>query len=827
MTEAEKQAFALYEEICATGNDRPYSANSMAEMMRKISEWRATNSALTALGRASAEVQLAFLDHCFEWLRAEAKDHSRFRICQAVTDAVQQVLTTVPKPLPNELAQRLLSEYRQDFSMTRLYFPFQQLLSVLTPDQVTGEIRTELRRIHLQFAPSPTGKVEEHFEKIRELLAELMYVEGEKQLDPGRGPWSQIVFNEIAEKDDITRAGWEGLLEHCRGLEQTVPGAKWKARARELLAVLGGAEVLTAMLRWLGLGPTPGEPPEARSPIEDSAYQKGTVWCVALKATPETAIALADFGIACLRKVPNLGAVSQKVGFACVQPLGAMECAEAVSQLTRLRARVKYTVARRLIEKSLQQAAERSGLSVDEIEDICVARYGLDEHGTREITLGDAKATLSLREDGGMAVAWHNADARLVKAAPAHIKKAFAKEVKEVAKLAKELEEAYTAQRVRLEATLMSVRKVPVQHWRQYFIGHPLLGFLGRRLIWVFSNSQGWEHSGLWSGKEMCDCQGKTLNLSAAQKVSLWHPLSSDAAEVQQWRERVFASRIRQPFRQAFREFYQVNHDERQNRGYSNRFAGIVMRQHQFASLCRERGWNYRLMGAGFDGGNVPNKKIDAWKMQVEFYVDLPPDRDPALGESGLGEQSGSGINLFISSDQVRFYREGKEIEVDDVPAIVYSEVMRDVDLFTSVCAVGDDEGWADQGERGIGLFTEKFEPGQESSIIALRADLLARIVPRTPIANRCKIAKVALEVKGQLGSYRIHLGWGSAVLLTESGPRWLQIPQKVLQAVELALQDVPLDLDYRSEMILRRAYVLANDWNIDSPELVKQLMPN
>ena len=63
-------------------------------------------------------------------------------------------------------------------------------------------------------------------------------------------------------------------------------------------------------------------------------------------------------------------------------------------------------------------------------------------------------------------------------------------------------------------------------------------------------------------------------------------------------------------------------------------------------------------------------------------------------------------------------------------------------------------------------------------------------------------------------------------MLLTESGPRWLQIPQKVLQAVELALQDVPLDLDYRSEMILRRAYVLANDWNIDSPELVKQLMP-
>jgi hypothetical protein len=64
---------------------------------------------------------------------------------------------------------------------------------------------------------------------------------------------------------------------------------------------------------------------------------------------------------------------------------------------------------------------------------------------------------------------------------------------------------------------------------------------------------------------------------------------------------------------------------------------------------------------------------------------------------------------------------------------------------------------------------------------------------------------------------------------MTESEKQALalyQIPQKLLAAVELALQDVPLELDYRSEMILRRAYVLANDWNINSPELIKQIMP-
>jgi hypothetical protein len=231
-------------------------------------------------------------------------------------------------------------------------------------------------------------------------------------------------------------------------------------------------------------------------------------------------------------------------------------------------------------------------------------------------------------------------------------------------------------------------------------------------------------------------------------------------------------------------------------------------------------------MGSGFDGGNVPNRKIDPWKMHVEFYVDLPADRHPTLHESGLGEQSGSGINLFITSDQVRFYREAKEIALDDVPAIVYSEVMRDVDLFTSVCALGDDEGWADQGERGIGLFTEKCDSDQQSALIALRAELLGRVLPRTPIADRCKIVKGVLEVRGQLGTYHIFLNWGIAMLMSESKPRWLRIPQKTLNAVQLELQDLPVELDHRTEMILRKAYVLANDWNIDSFDLIKQLMP-
>ena len=102
---------------------------------------------------------------------------------------------------------------------------------------------------------------------------------------------------------------------------------------------------------------------------------------------------------------------------------------------------------------------------------------------------------------------------------------------------------------------------------------------------------------------------------------------------------------------------------------------------------------------------------------------------------------------------------------------------------------------------------------------------MLSRVLPQTDIADRCKIVKTWLEVRGQLGTYRVELGWSGAALLTDSGMRPLKIPQKLLDAVPLDIGSLTIDLDYRTDSILRKAHVLANDWTIDSPELVRQLM--
>jgi hypothetical protein len=160
MTKDGKQALAIFEMICATSEDRPLWGTSVAQLMREMSLWKAKNPALAALRATRAGVQLAFLDQSFEWLRALTKADRNIRVCHTLPEAIQIALEVAPKPFPPELILKLLQQFRGEPSLARFYFPIGQFLLLLSREQVTEEIRAELRKLHLQFAPSPTGKID-------------------------------------------------------------------------------------------------------------------------------------------------------------------------------------------------------------------------------------------------------------------------------------------------------------------------------------------------------------------------------------------------------------------------------------------------------------------------------------------------------------------------------------------------------------------------------------------------------------------------------------------------------------------------------------------
>jgi hypothetical protein len=68
------------------------------------------------------------------------------------------------------------------------------------------------------------------------------------------------------------------------------------------------------------------------------------------------------------------------------------------------------------------------------------------------------------------------------------------------------------------------------------------------------------------------------------------HTKSERSSYVLAWRNWLEAHEVRQPFKQAHREIYLVTDAQRETAIYSNRFAAHIVRQHQFAALCQERG---------------------------------------------------------------------------------------------------------------------------------------------------------------------------------------------------------------------------------------------
>jgi hypothetical protein len=102
---------------------------------------------------------------------------------------------------------------------------------------------------------------------------------------------------------------------------------------------------------------------------------------------------------------------------------------------------------------------------------------------------------------------------------------------------------------------------------------------------------------------------------------------------------------------------------------------------------------------------------------------------------------------------------------------------------------------------------------------------MLARVLPLMAIAPQCKIESVWVIVQGKLGTYRILRPWGTVSRMTDHAALPITIPQELLEAAPIDFSALPIDIDYRTEMILRKAHVLANDWNIQSPDLIQQLM--
>jgi hypothetical protein len=498
---------------------------------------------------------------------------------------------------------------------------------------------------------------------------------------------------------------------------------------------------------------------------------------------------------------------------------------ESVAQLTRMRAKVRYAVALKLIEKALNGAAERAALSRDDLEDMAVPTYGLAADGQRSEHLGDCRVDLVLVPGTGeIELRWQNAAGKPLKSPPADVKQNHASRLKEIKRTAADAQKMSAAQRLRVEQFLINERQINYEHWRKHFLDHPLLSALARRLIWRFESGAN-KTLGIWFNGEIVGWNNEPVaDLGQGTRVQLWHPLQSDPQTILSWRCWLEDHHVVQPFKQAHREVYILTPAEEQTETYSNRFAAHVIRQHQFASLCRERGWQYRLMGSGFDGHNVPTLEVARRSMKAEFWVDVPDVNTGTDPREATDQMSGSGINLYLFTDQVRFYRDSAPVRLAEIPPVVFSEIMRDVDLFVGVTSIGNDPTWVDRGEDAFGQqYWRSFAFADLSQSGETRRTILEKLLPQLKIASRCTLDGKFLVVRGDLHTYKIHLG--SANVLMEPGSHYLCIvPDRGHATWQKGPLYLPFDGDQTLAIILSKAQLLAADSKITDATILRQI---
>ena len=234
------------------------------------------------------------------------------------------------------------------------------------------------------------------------------------------------------------------------------------------------------------------------------------------------------------------------------------------------------------------------------------------------------------------------------------------------------------------------------------------------------------------------------------------------------------------------------------------------MRYPQLYALFKTRGWQANFLGrhnGGYQGDAHGAFADGEWR--ARFHHDSAEEDFDYRPE-------------YAATDQVRFERRaGREwhrAPLAEVPAAVFSEAMRDVDLFVGVTSIAADPGWTDRGENRYTDYWWSASFGTLTAGAEMRRDALARILPRTKIADRCVLAGRYLTVRGDLRTYKIHLG--SANILMEPDDSYLCIVpgRRAGGTVFLPFEDERLSL------ILSKAFLLAADTKITDQSIVHQI---
>ena len=344
--------------------------------------------------------------------------------------------------------------------------------------------------------------------------------------------------------------------------------------------------------------------------------------------------------------------------------------------------------------KATQQIMEKATLTLDDT----TIKLVVDEQGKAELEVTKGDKTL--------------------KSIPDKYKKN--KEVEVLKDSKTYLTKQYSRTRLSLEQAMLSQTLFTAAELGK-ILEHPVVKAMLSKLVLFNPETQA---SGFWQDGKLLSAEGTLTPLKATDKLLIAHP--SHLFYAVQWdlyQKYLFDKEIKQPFKQVFRELYIPTKDELETSNRSERYQGHQVQPQKTVALLRGRGWT-----VNYEEGLQKVYHKEGFRATIYAAADwyTPSDVEaPTL-------------------EYVVFYnlKDGKEVPMKEINPVIFSEVMRDVDLVVSVAHVG-----------GV-------DPEASHSTMQMRG-ALARESARLFKLQNVEVKERHILVKNEHGDYSLHLGSG------------------------------------------------------------------
>jgi hypothetical protein len=484
-----------------------------------------------------------------------------------------------------------------------------------------------------------------------------------------RDPLGIMIIDFLSNiKSERQRQYWTIFIEHCLNAgENAVPTRRWWNKVKEITAKINADHFIMKLQDWISfaqgyLMATHKEPqPEYADYQIDflSAINhnmlKAFIWCTAIPDNKVLLDMLESYIPWAYRKCGIAGPLSAKTGTACLYAFTFLPFREAIQRISKFRKIVKHPGTLKSIDKILGKLATEHDIAPYEMEEFIIPDYGLEADGSLRMALGDLTGIYTLQNSGKSVVSWER-DGRKLK-----IMRTHTPATKAFKQLAKEIDNTLLTSIARIERSFLRLRPWTFQHWKTYYLEHPLIRTLTTRLIWNF-HSNGTHVAACCLEGQLVDAKGKVMKIAEDAQVTLWHPMMEPAKNVKAWRGFLEGHHISQPFEQVHRQTYTPTADELEDGFYSTRFASHVLNEQRFKTVITQRGWTLnRTAGRGWS--YVPHTTLEDWNIRVNLFADRKEEDT-------------------VITDVLNFYKEGAPLLLKKVPAVIFSEIIRDVNLF-------------------------------------------------------------------------------------------------------------------------------------------------